>query len=337
MDVMNEKTLEARSETKWPSVNREVAPLVDAMIRDAQALRVNVSQGQLGETLHRLRRARRWRVGSRPPHRRDLPRRPRARVARGHRSLLLLAVHGDRAYEPAGACLPRLAICRLEPLGRTRRARNTMCWGRARRARLAPRKSCSTSSAIATTPTAPVSCSRPTAPLRPLSSSRSPRPARSRPKPSPSSMRRRRASPARCRSPRAASKSRCISRMSCISRLHHIVDGMATAPLPPPAPGFVAAMGRTNDAIIYGGRVQLLRLRTRRRPRRGWPISCRASSQRTTAEPFADIFAAVKGDFYAIDRMLFSPAKVTVTALESGESFEGGHIDTAILSRSFSS
>jgi methenyltetrahydromethanopterin cyclohydrolase len=45
----------------------------------------------------------------------------------------------------------------------------------------------------------------------------------------------------------------------------------------------------------------------------------------------------VKGDFYAIDRMLFSPAKVTVTALESGESFEGGHIDTAILSRSFSS
>ena len=54
-------------------------------------------------------------------------------------------------------------------------------------------------------------------------------------------------------------------------------------------------------------------------------------------KPFADIFAAVKGDFYAIDRMLFSPAKVTVTALESGESFEGGHIDTAILSRSFSS
>ena len=31
---------------------------------------------------HRLRRARRRRVGSRPPHRRDLPRRPRARVAR---------------------------------------------------------------------------------------------------------------------------------------------------------------------------------------------------------------------------------------------------------------
>jgi methenyltetrahydromethanopterin cyclohydrolase len=34
--------------------------------------------------------------------------------------------------------------------------------------------------------------------------------------------------------------------------------------------------------------------------------------------------------------MLFSPAMVTVTALKSGESFEAGHIDTAILSRSFS-
>ena len=124
--------------------------------------------------------------------------------------------------------------------------------------------------------------------------------------------------------------------MSSISRSTHIVDGMATAPLPPPAPGFVAAMGRTNDAIIYGGRVQLF-------------VSGSAKAAKTLADqlpslkskdygkPFADIFAAVKGDFYAIDRMLFSPAKVTVTALELGESFEGGHIDTAILSRSFSS
>ncbi|HZP10133.1 methenyltetrahydromethanopterin cyclohydrolase, partial [Methyloceanibacter sp.] len=51
--------------------------------------------------------------------------------------------------------------------------------------------------------------------------------------------------------------------------------------------------------------------------------------------PFAEIFAAVKGDFYAIDRMLFSPAMVTVTALKSGKSFEAGRIDSAVLSRSF--
>ena len=32
---------------------------------------------------------------------------------------------------------------------------------------------------------------------------------------------------------------------------------MGAAPLSPPHPDFVIAMGRTNDAIIYGGRVHL--------------------------------------------------------------------------------
>ena len=87
--------------------------------------------------------------------------------------------------------------------------------------------------------------------------------------------------------------------------------------------------------IIYGGRVQLY-------------VSGGASEARELAEklpsmqskdygkPFADIFGAVKGDFYAIDPMLFSPAMVTVTALETGESFKAGRIDDPILSRSFS-
>src|SRR5680860_1501951 len=39
--------------------------------------------------------------------------------------------------------------------------------------------------------------------------------------------------------------------------LENIVDGMATVPVPPPTPGFIEAMGRTNDAIIYAGRAQL--------------------------------------------------------------------------------
>jgi methenyltetrahydromethanopterin cyclohydrolase len=39
--------------------------------------------------------------------------------------------------------------------------------------------------------------------------------------------------------------------------LARVVDGMGAAPLAPPHPDFVNAMGRTNDAIIYAGRVQL--------------------------------------------------------------------------------
>jgi methenyltetrahydromethanopterin cyclohydrolase len=39
--------------------------------------------------------------------------------------------------------------------------------------------------------------------------------------------------------------------------LQHIVDGVGIAPLPPPHPDFVTAMGRTNDAVILAGRVHL--------------------------------------------------------------------------------
>jgi methenyltetrahydromethanopterin cyclohydrolase len=36
-----------------------------------------------------------------------------------------------------------------------------------------------------------------------------------------------------------------------------IVDGMGAAPISPPHPNFISAMGRTNDAIIYAGQVHL--------------------------------------------------------------------------------
>jgi methenyltetrahydromethanopterin cyclohydrolase len=116
--------------------------------------------------------------------------------------------------------------------------------------------------------------------------------------------------------------------------LERIVDGAGAAPLAPPHPDFITAMGRTNDAIIFGGRVQLY-------------VSGSAGEARTLADklpskasrdygrPFADIFKQVKGDFYAIDPMLFSPAKITVTALESGESFHAGDIDLSLLDGSF--
>jgi methenyltetrahydromethanopterin cyclohydrolase len=116
--------------------------------------------------------------------------------------------------------------------------------------------------------------------------------------------------------------------------LDHIVDGIATAPIPPPAPDFIAAMGRTNDAIIYGGRAQLY-VSGDAKAAKDLAENLPSLKSKDYGKPFAEIFAACKGDFYAIDRMLFSPAKVTVTALKTGESFEAGHIDTAVLSRSF--
>ncbi len=39
--------------------------------------------------------------------------------------------------------------------------------------------------------------------------------------------------------------------------LENIIDGMGSAPLCPPHPDFVQAMGRTNDAILFAGQVHL--------------------------------------------------------------------------------
>ncbi len=117
--------------------------------------------------------------------------------------------------------------------------------------------------------------------------------------------------------------------------LENIVDGMATVPIPPPIPGFVEAMGRTNDAIIYGGRAHLY-VEGDEAAAKKLAEELPSANSKDYGKPFAEIFAAVNGDFYQIDPMLFSPAKVTVTSLSTGKSFEGGAIDDTVLNRSFS-
>lgn len=115
--------------------------------------------------------------------------------------------------------------------------------------------------------------------------------------------------------------------------LDAIVDGAGYAPLPAPHPDFLQAMGRTNDAIIYGGLVQLF-VRGPASHAQALAEQLPSRTSRDYGQPFADIFKAFKGDFYAIDPHLFSPAEVIVTAIESGETFRSGGIDNAMLERS---
>jgi len=116
--------------------------------------------------------------------------------------------------------------------------------------------------------------------------------------------------------------------------LDRIVEGMGAAPLSPPHPDFVTAMGRTNDAIIYGGRVQLF-VAGPAADARDLAQQLPSRRSRDYGRPFAEIFASFDRDFYAIDPMLFAPAAVIVTALESGESFHAGDIDLDLLDAAF--
>ncbi len=116
--------------------------------------------------------------------------------------------------------------------------------------------------------------------------------------------------------------------------LDHVVDGMASAPVPPPAPDFLIGMGRTNDAILFGGHAHIF-VKGPDEAAAKLAQELPSSASRDYGRPFAEVFKAVNMDFYKIDPMLFSPAAVTVTALESGKSFTGGKLDAALLDQSF--
>ena len=117
--------------------------------------------------------------------------------------------------------------------------------------------------------------------------------------------------------------------------LDRIVEGMGAAPLCPTHPDFVVAMGRTNDAIIYGGRVQLF-VSGPAEDAKELAEALPSRGSRDFGTPFAEIFARFKGDFYAIDPMLFSPAEALVTALETGATFRAGGVHLGLLDASFS-
>ena len=121
---------------------------------------------------------------------------------------------------------------------------------------------------------------------------------------------------------------------TCLHKLHELgfdlsrmVSGFGSAPLPPVASNDLKAIGRTNDAILYGARVVL--------DVNGDDDSLLAigpqvpsSSSRDHGEPFADIFARYNHDFYAVDQVVFRN-------LQTGRSFAFGRLEPDVLARSF--
>ncbi|MES2501492.1 MAG: methenyltetrahydromethanopterin cyclohydrolase [Pseudomonadota bacterium] len=116
--------------------------------------------------------------------------------------------------------------------------------------------------------------------------------------------------------------------------LNQLVDGIASAPLPPPSPDFLTGMGRTNDAILFGGFVQLF-VQCSDEAAKQLATALPSSASKDYGKPFAQVFKAVNMDFYQIDPLLFSPAKVTITNLTTGNSFFAGAFDESLLNQSF--
>ncbi len=111
-------------------------------------------------------------------------------------------------------------------------------------------------------------------------------------------------------------------------------SGLGTAPLPPSGGKTLVAMGRTNDAILYGASVILwcdceddyLAEFVTRVP------SCSSSDY---GRPFAQLFESYDYDFYKMDKLLFSPAAISMISLRSGRTFSAGEINDALVKQSF--
>lgn len=117
--------------------------------------------------------------------------------------------------------------------------------------------------------------------------------------------------------------------------LGRVRSGFGVAPLPPVAKDDLAGIGRTNDAVLYGGEVTLWLT--------GDDDSLRASGPRipSSASPdhghcFAEIFEKYDRDFYKIDPLLFSPAVVSLHNVETGTCFRFGETVPQVLHKSFS-
>ena len=116
--------------------------------------------------------------------------------------------------------------------------------------------------------------------------------------------------------------------------LDAIISGSGTAPLPPVCDDFLTMMGRTNDAILFGGFVQL-QVNCSDAEAEKLARELPSSASKDYGKTFAEVFKSYNMDFYLIDPMLFSPARVNVINLKTGHSFATGELNETLLNQSF--
>jgi methenyltetrahydromethanopterin cyclohydrolase len=116
------------------------------------------------------------------------------------------------------------------------------------------------------------------------------------------------------------------------------------APIIPLHPKFDEAMGRTNDAILYGGTSyyivdyenddelsEIVKLA----PSSSSRMIREAKELAKKSPRFLDIFKAAGFDFYEIDPNIFAPAIVIINNLRTGNIFKAGSLDVGVLKGSF--
>jgi len=112
------------------------------------------------------------------------------------------------------------------------------------------------------------------------------------------------------------------------------------APIVPLHPVAGDAMGRTNDAILYGGvtnytvnfedEKELERI-VQQAPSSSSKMIQEARALAAKSPKFLDIFKEAGFDFYKIDTNIFAPAVVSINNMKTGKTFSAGNIDVEII------
>jgi methenyltetrahydromethanopterin cyclohydrolase len=107
------------------------------------------------------------------------------------------------------------------------------------------------------------------------------------------------------------------------------------APIAPIDPDGLKAMGKTNDAVLFGGRTYYYIESEENDDIKALADNLPSSAADGYGKPFFDVFKEAEFDFYKIDKGMFAPAEVVINDLRTGELFRAGYVNVDLLKKSF--
>jgi len=107
------------------------------------------------------------------------------------------------------------------------------------------------------------------------------------------------------------------------------------APIAPIDPDGLKAMGKTNDAVLFGGRTYYYIESEKDDDIKALAEKLPSSAADGYGKPFFDVFKEAEFDFYKIDKGMFAPAEVVINDLRTGELFKAGYVNVDLLKKSF--
>ncbi|MBC7100033.1 MAG: methenyltetrahydromethanopterin cyclohydrolase [Methanobacteriales archaeon] len=107
------------------------------------------------------------------------------------------------------------------------------------------------------------------------------------------------------------------------------------APIAPVDPDGLKAMGKTNDAVLFGGRTYYYIQSEDGDDLKSLAENLPSSASKDYGRPFYEIFKEADYDFYKIDKGMFAPAEVFINDLRTGEVFRAGFVNEELLIKSF--